>query len=137
MFYHVCLIEAELLKLSSIITRLKECIQKALCSSLNKSWNKLSPWNICMKRKLIYVSGVSTHFQFGRLHQDFMFTLSSKSSSLSSISSCRRFHSYSTWTCGFSFPALAWESWNNKNSHWHTCSSFSVPEVSSVLASNY
>ena len=41
----------------------------------------------------------------------FPLTLSSRSSSLSSISSCLRFHSYSTWTCGLNFPDLAWESW--------------------------
>lgn len=46
-------------------------------------------------------------------------TFSSRSSSLSSKSSCCRHHSYSTWTWALNFPARAWLNYTHKQIHIH------------------
>lgn len=48
-------------------------------------------------------------------------TFSSRSSSLSSRSSCCRHHSYSTWTCALNFPASAWVNYTQKKTDPDTC----------------
>lgn len=135
MYYHVCLIEAELLKLNSAITKLKKSVSNSTLSVFKQNL-KLAPSLPYPQEKEI------------SMRVEFTFCLEgyTRSSCLPYHLSHHHFHQF--------LPAedsihtlrghvdLAFQPWLEKaetikSSHWHTRSSFSAPEVRFVIARNY